>query len=235
MINKPKIIHGGHVYTFGGHHYPSVTTILSRTADPNDNAFLEKWRSNFYDPRFKNADDYTNYTSIRGILVHYNVLNATSGVVLDPSGLPPVSEWWNRREMLIKDIDKSVKLWKDLQLPIKHPITAETAIFHPERRYAGTPDLVACINGEMVVLDIKTSGGIRDKHILQLGAYVQAVNHHKPGSIKRGILVYLHPKFEEAMIHEVEQKDLQDSIEMFNDLLRQFWRIPGIKKEYGLI
>src|SRR4030042_663482 len=106
MTNKPKTVNGGHVYTFHGHNYPSVTTILSKTASKSDTAFLERWRSNFYDPRFKNAEDYVNYTSIRGTFVHYNVLNATSGVILDPSGLPPMSEWWDRKEMLIKDIDK---------------------------------------------------------------------------------------------------------------------------------
>lgn len=231
MVNK----NGGHVYTFHGHHYPSVTTILSRTASPEDNKYLDRWRSNFYDPRFKNADDYTQYTSIRGTLVHYNILNATSGVILDPSDLPPMSGWWERREMLIKDIDKSVRLWNTLKLQIRRPIIAETAIFHPEKRYAGTPDLVADIGGELVVLDLKTSSGIRDKHLLQIGAYAQALNHHKPGAIKTGLLVYLHPKFKEAIVCEISGKELKDQAEMFNDICRKFWKLPGIKKEYGLL
>jgi hypothetical protein len=234
-MTKPQKKNGGHVYQFGGSHFPSVTTILSRTSSPEDNAYLEQWRKTYNDPNFKNAEDYTNYTSIRGTLVHYNVLNETTGVVLDPSGLPPLSEWWDRRTSLIKEIDKSVKLWKDLSLPIRRPITAETAIFHPQKRYAGTPDLIANVGGEMVVLDLKTSSGIRDKHLLQIGAYSQIVNHHHPNTIKRGILVYLHPKFHKAIVCEVEGRDLKDQIEMFNDCLHQFWKIPGVKKEYGLL
>lgn len=235
MANKPQKKNGGHVYTFSGHNYPSVTTILSKTASPDDNSYLEKWRMNYRDPNFKDADDYTNYTSIRGTLVHYNVLNSATGVILDPEGLPPLSEWWDRREMLIRDIDKSVNLWKKLNLKINHPITAETAIYHPEKRYAGTPDLIARLDGELVVLDLKTSSGIRDKHLLQVGAYSQIINHKKPGSITRGILVYLHPKFKDAIVCEIEGKDLREQVEMFNDLLHQFWKIPGVKKEYGLI
>lgn len=235
MSNKPKTVSGGHVYTFSGHKYPSVTTVLSRTTSDSDNAYLEKWRSNYHDPNFKNAEDYVNYTSTRGTLVHYNVLNDVSGTILDPSHLPPLSEWWDKRDMLIKDVEKSKKLWSKLNLDIKHPITAEMAIFHPEKRYAGTPDLVANVRGELVVLDLKTSSGIRDKHLLQVGAYAQILNHHKPGSVKRGMLVYLHPKFGEAVVCEVQGKDLKDQTEMFNDMLHQFWKMPGVKKEFGLL
>lgn len=235
MANKPKTTNGGHVYTFGGHNYPSVTTVLSRTQSKADNAYLAQWRTNYKDKRFKNAEDYTDYTSIRGALVHYNVINHVVGATLDPSDLPAMSRWFHRREMLFNDIDKSVALWKNLKFPLERPIIAETAVFHQEKRYAGTPDLIGKLEGELVVIDLKTSSGVREHHLLQIGAYIQILNRNNPRKIKRGFLVYLHPKFNEAVVCEVAGDDLLARIEEFNMHLEAFWKIPGVKKEYGLL
>jgi len=235
MANKPRNTNGGHVYTFGGHNYPSVTTVLSKTQSKEDNTYLEKWRKTYKDPNFKNAEDYTEYTSIRGVLVHYNILNSVVGVVLDPSELPPISKWWHRREMLIKDIDKSKDLWRDLDLKLKYPLFAETPVYHPEMRYAGTPDLVGKMDNELVLIDLKTSSGIRDHHLIQIGAYAQILNRNNPNKIKTGYLVYLHPKFKKAILCEVSGQDLKDQTEEFNERLSRFWKIPGVKREYGLL
>ena len=235
MSVKPKIIRGGHVYTFGGHNYPSATTVLSRTETPENTAYLDTWKKRFNIKGFKDAEDYRDYTSIRGTFVHYNVINSVAGFTLDASDLPEMSRWHHRHDMLIGDIDRAMGLWKDLGLKLERPIIAETAIYHPERRYAGTPDIVAKLDGEMVLIDLKTSRGVRDKHALQIGAYAQILNRDNPRRIKTAYLIYLHPELKEAIIVEISGGDLTKQIAEFNQYLEKFWKIPGVKKEFGLL
>jgi hypothetical protein len=48
---------------------------------------------------------------------------------------------------------------------IEEPLASETF------KYGGTPDLLAEINGEFILLDFKTGGGIYDSYFCQLAAY----------------------------------------------------------------
>lgn len=222
---------GGHVYTFEGRKYPSVTTILQRT---EDKTWLEQWKGNFYHKEFKNADDYTKYTSIRGTLIHFNILNDVAHTILDPSHLPPMSEWWDRREMLIGEVDHAKMLWAKLGLHIRTPIIIETPFFHAAKGYAGTPDMIARIDGVITVVDLKTSRGLRDKHRVQIGGYAQGINAGLPGFVQAGMLVYLHPAMTSALVCKIPARELLEEIDIFNDHLEDFWAIPGIRKEYGL-
>jgi hypothetical protein len=53
------------------------------------------------------------------------------------------------------------------------PVMIETPMVSEEYRYGGTPDLLAEINGDFVLLDFKTGGGIYDGMFAQLAAYRQ--------------------------------------------------------------
>ena len=230
--------HGYHIYELDGIRYPSVTTILSRTEDPEDKRGIEHWRKNFNMPGFKNADDYVKYTSTRGTLVHYNVLNSVvrklTGIELDRSDLPECSEWYGRKDMISRDIATCRQLFDDIGFKIEFPVSAESASYHTEKRYAGTKDLYAKIDGVKSILDLKTSSGLRDKHIIQVAAYVQTQNYLSPGSVEEGVLVYLHPKMKKALVRVIEGMELTLAIDEFNERLEQFYRLPGVKREYGL-
>jgi hypothetical protein len=229
---------GYHIYEFDGVHYPSVTTILARTEDPDSKRGIENWKRNFYMPGFSGPDDYVRYTSIRGTVVHYNVLNSivreVTGIQLDNSDLPRSSEWWARKDMMAADVAACRKLFDDLDLEIGTPISAESAWYHPTKRYAGTKDLQATINGVKTLLDLKTSSGLRDKHVLQVAAYCQMENAWHEGAIEQGMLVYLHPKMKRALVKIIKGSELDLAIDEFNEKLSEFWRIPSVMMEYGV-
>lgn len=59
--------------------------------------------------------------------------------------------------------------FQDLEL-----IASEVTVFHPEYDYAGTFDLLVRLNGEVWLLDIKTSRNTWDEHWAQLAALAKA-------------------------------------------------------------
>lgn len=231
-------VHGGHVYEFDGIKYPSVTTILSDTADPDETRGLDSWRRNFSMPGFRDAEEYVSYTAVRGTLVHFNVLNSVvkrlTPMSLDSSDLPNTTEWFNRLDRISAEIKHCRKLWEDLALKIELPMSAESAGYHPEMMYAGTKDLHAKIDGVKTILDLKTSSQIRDKHLTQVAAYVQMECYWRPSSVERGMIVSLNPGKKKAMVKIIEGNDLDMYIDDFNERLKAFYKIPSVRKEYGL-
>lgn len=52
----------------------------------------------------------------------------------------------------------------------------EIRLVHPEILYGGTPDAIGEINGEIVLLDWKTSNGLYPDYLIQLAAYTRLIN-----------------------------------------------------------
>jgi len=50
-------------------------------------------------------------------------------------------------------------------------VATEVPMVSQRHRFAGTPDAIGYVNGELTVLDWKTSSGIYDDHLMQCGAY----------------------------------------------------------------
>jgi hypothetical protein len=242
-------VNGGHVYQFEGRRYPSVTTVIHATADPEDKASIENWASTFKMTGFKNAEDYRDYAAMRGALLHYNVLNHVAktmiGTALDQEGLPPLHLWKNRAERLLPEIQSMRTQWIKSGIVIKPPVLIETPTYHPLLNYAGTPDVEGMMRklgvpigqpADMLdtVVDLKTSKSPRDSHRVQVGGYALMRRHWCPDSAKQGLLVYMNPGFKNARIVEIPEKELHEEIEIFKDHLDRFWELPGVKKEYGL-
>ena len=240
----PKTVHGGHIYEYGGVRYPSVTTILSKTTPPEEYQAIESWRRNFYMPGFTNADEYVRYTAIRGTIVHYNVLNSVARkltkIQLDASDIPPYCEWKNRAETLMKEVAHCRQLFDNLDLDISFPFSAESASYHPEKKYAGTKDLHARIGGVKTIADLKTSSRVYEKHLIQGAAYYQTENHWKRGAAEQIMIIVLNPKQTKAIVkivdNEGSDKDwtLDELVEEFNSRLERFWKIPSVRRDYGI-
>jgi hypothetical protein len=182
---------------------------------------------------FKDAEDYVRYTAIRGTFVHFNILNDLSFSPLDPSGLPPTPEWWPRKDTLLPEIEHCRNLWNQSN-PLgtfRGNLIIETPLYHPSKHYAGTPDLIVPEQG--LVIDLKTSSRPKEEHKTQLGAYAQMIEIHKITKIRKAVLVYLNPKMSRTQIVEIGREELNNEIDIFNEKLSEFWRIPGIQMEYG--
>lgn len=59
----------------------------------------------------------------------------------------------------------------------KHEVkfeAAERVLFHPERNYIGTTDVLLSVDGRPAILDFKTGGGVYPEYGIQLAAYAYA-------------------------------------------------------------
>lgn len=126
--------------------YPSVTTIISQQRDKK---------------KFSGSPSATI-----GTITHYHILKRYSEKLLT---LPTESIWNVSRPEIVGRIYRNIKMWNDLNLRID-PIVVETALFYKKPLIAGTLDLLAKINGEYTLCDIKT-GLYYDSHPMQASVY----------------------------------------------------------------
>ncbi len=67
-------------------------------------------------------------------------------------------------------------------------LTSEQKIFSIANNYAGTLDAEAIVNGELSVIDYKTSSGIYDEYFYQTAAYIKAREEEAPKSLLNYLL-----------------------------------------------
>jgi hypothetical protein len=126
--------------------YPSVTTVISQSKEKK---------------KFSGSPSATI-----GTITHYHILKRYSKNLLS---LPTESIWNVPRPEIIGRIYRNIKMWNDLNLRID-PIAVETALFCNNPLVAGTLDLLANINGEYTLCDIKT-GLYYNSHPIQASVY----------------------------------------------------------------
>lgn len=112
------------------------------------------------------------------------------------------------------------------------PIAMEERIWSADfGGYAGTFDLVAIVNSQLRIIDIKTSKAIYPEYPLQAAAYAHAYSEKNPGAILDGIAILRLDKedgyFELA---EYGPEETADYLEEFG-LLCQIWHINYDRKE----
>jgi len=143
-------------YTIDGIWYPRVTKIVSIKSKPALMRFYGEAQS------YKAAQDITTKSAEEGTLVH----EAAEAILLGQN--PDVSP-------TIEPSISAFRKFLDAKNVQSSPEWVERRIFHPDKRYAGTIDALALIDGKFGVLDIKTSQGIYRDYNLQTAAYVEAL------------------------------------------------------------
>lgn len=167
-------------HTADGTKVPSVTTVIAKF---KSSEALIAWanREGLAGRDFRTARDDAAST---GTLIHAMVdahVNKESFAVDDQTYteeqydtarqcLEPFTEWWDKVGGRVVLTEK--------------PLVSE------EFRYGGTPDCIGYANGELCVIDWKTSKGIYPDHIVQVAAYRQLWNEgrveHDPQLAGRG-------------------------------------------------
>jgi hypothetical protein len=157
--------------------YPSVTMILSFF--PKDK-FFESWLKDVG----WNSEIIAQRAAWEGTQVHSAVERMLVKKVplqwIDEEGVAqyPLEVW----KMILRFAD----FWNTYKPEL---VACECHIFSEEHQYAGTIDLVVKINGELWLLDIKTSNSLHDSFDAQLSAYVKAWNElHEDKIIRTGII-----------------------------------------------
>ena len=164
-------------YQVGEEFYPSVTTVLS--AYPKGYGF-ENWLKTVG----SEADRIVKEAADLGSNVH----NAIEQILLgrqitwihEGKQLFTLEEW----QMICRFMD----FYNDY---IKEgaQVATETQLFSKKLKLGGTCDMVATINGEVWLIDFKTSNGLYKTNEMQLAAYKEMWDEHNTPKIDRyGIL-----------------------------------------------
>lgn len=74
------------------------------------------------------------------------------------------------------DIIQSFLDWRD-SLESFEPITWDLTLFSDQLNYAGSTDLIAYVNGELTLIDFKTSQEVWTEYELQISAYAYAIQN----------------------------------------------------------
>ena len=239
----------GRFYHIEDRDLPSVTTILGAIAKPA----LVKWAENtakaatmdaaadlYYDlSKIQGAVTMPRHTYLRTLdrrigqikqteretqkaleigsqthaLIEWSLKRALGRVATRPATTPP-AEW---AFMAYEDWAKSV----DLQ-----PIFVEQTVWSLEHGYAGTLDLLARVNGEVTLIDFKTSKAIYAEYDLQSAAYQHALEEMGHSLPPGGGLIVRLPKVESDPQFEVKAcRPVTELLPVFLSVLQvwQWW------------
>ena len=145
------------LYRYNEETYPSVTTVLEVIAAPE----LLDWILHVGKEK---SEQIKNAAADFGSAVHGAIEAVAMGQ--EPYYAGPYKE---RLELAVRNYFK----WSDQN--IEKYVTFEKAVYHTELKYAGTLDSIAYLkNGDLVIIDFKTSKKVWGKFYLQLAAYLNA-------------------------------------------------------------
>lgn len=150
-----------------GNYVPSVTTILG--CYPKNSFFYEWLKS-----KGEEADKIRDDAAYSGSIVHNLTESYDKGEVVSLLG--------SKGEIKFSSLEwRMLERYVDFTKTFKPEYESiEESFVNEKLGYAGTVDRVAIINGERILLDIKTSNNIHDTHFIQLAAYVNLYNQIYP-------------------------------------------------------
>ena len=156
--------------------YPSVTYVLSHFPKGK---FFEDWLKDVG----HNSKHVVEKASREGTQVHEAIENYLEG-----KEITWIDDYGNAKYSLEvwKMILSFTEFWAEHKPEL---ISSEEHLFSDTLKIAGTADLVVKIDGEIWMLDIKTSNSLHETYNLQLACYTQAWNECFDTPIqRRGIL-----------------------------------------------
>ena len=155
-------------YTIDGIWYPRVTKIIGIKAKP---ALLRYYADA---PSYKEAQASTQKSAEEGTLVHEMVQKSMIGESPTvPAEVKPA-------------VEAAMRFIETRNIQVD-PEFIEKRIIHYDKRYAGTIDALALIDGKLGVMDIKTSQAIYRDYNLQTAAYMEPLERDVKGLQTRWI------------------------------------------------
>ena len=167
------------VYQRGeGIYYPSVTTILQYMPK---NKFFETWIKDVG----HNADIIMRRAGKEGTQVHEAI-----EILLSGEELNWIDDFGNAKynEKVWEMINKFVEFWSTCKPEL---ISTEEFVFSDKHKFAGTADLVCKIDGEVWLVDFKTSNSLHKSYDLQLASYATALKECRGINIERTGILWL--------------------------------------------
>jgi len=195
--------------------FPSVTSIIHEMLSEPDE--LKAWR--ITTPNWKSLLKRYKY---EGEFIHYRVLNRYAIRTLEP---PEIDPSLLDDEEFITAVETGELMWDELELNI-NPIMVEEVLINRKHRYAGRVDMIAEIDGQTVVIDLKRHfEPARKQFLLQIGAYAHAYGLDE---VDKGMVVSLCPDRDrnpnlEAKVVEINKEELSWFASEFLTLVREFY------------
>lgn len=159
-------------------YYPSVTTVLGYMPK---NKFFEGWLKDVG----HNADIILERASKEGTQVHNAAEDLMEGKEihwLDDYGNTKYSfKVW---QMILK----FAEFWGTYKPKL---VKAEGLVYSKEYKYAGRYDIIAELDNELWLLDIKTSNTLNRSYDLQIAAYIKAIKEMHNIDIQRAGIIWL--------------------------------------------
>ena len=177
-----------HYATPSGQLVPSVTTILSATADAEASEALENWRNAV---GHKRAAEVTTEAGNRGTRMHAYLEHWVKTGELKVPGSNPYAKQSNKMAQIIieQGLQHATEFWG-----------SETALYF-HGLYAGTTDLVGCWRGKPAIMDFKQSNKPKttervEGYFYQLAAYANAHNEMFGTDIRTGVILMCSKDYE---------------------------------------
>lgn len=157
-----------------GTRVPGTTTVLGRF---KDSGALIRWAwkrgKDFPDEDlYASRDDAANI----GTAAHAMVEERING--FDPENAPALLALDGRGRERARNAFLMYEAWASMSnLEI---VEQEMQLVSETYRYGGTPDAIGMVNGELCLVDWKTSNGVYSDYLLQLAAYKQLWEENRP-------------------------------------------------------
>jgi hypothetical protein len=159
------------VYRVNGVRVPSVTTVIGQNLGWSKDALL--WWANQEGLQGRNHRETSNKAADAGTLGHGMVEREVKN--LEPIDLGPYSE-----DLRSKAV-RAYMAWGKWRDSVDfHLLASEISLVSRSWGYGGTLDIVAMVQGQRALVDLKTGNGVYADHIIQLSAYQQLWSETHP-------------------------------------------------------
>ncbi|XP_053978369.1 uncharacterized protein LOC128876218 [Hylaeus volcanicus] len=200
----------------GGTHIPSVTHILRETMSAQSKRALEIWKENMIKKLGQEQFDiFCKELLVNGKLFHTCVENTLLQKEIEiPLKVEPT---YNSVKSVLNDVQTVKNL--------------EAYVMHPNLRYKGVVDCIACYRDKVCVIDWKQSEKRKSTLAstydapVQLAAYVGALNasDNYPFMIDMGVVVIAYTNGDPATVHVLENDVLEKSWKDWLKRLQQYY------------
>uniref|UniRef100_A0A2R5LJQ1 Mitochondrial genome maintenance exonuclease 1 n=1 Tax=Ornithodoros turicata TaxID=34597 RepID=A0A2R5LJQ1_9ACAR len=210
-------------FPFTSRKYPSVTTILKETMDEISKQRLEKWKQAMIaELGEKGFEKYQELLLTRGRTLHQNICDFLRGQPVGELDITPDNQGhWESLQSLLPQIQNVRFL--------------ETFVSHPHLQYQGIVDCVAVYEGELILIDWKTSKKTKSRlsqtydNPLQVAAYVGALNYddNYDVQVKSAAIVVAYEDGQPCDVHRMGPTTCETNWHRWLKRIRVYWQSLG--------
>lgn len=201
---------GYHLYSSEGKSYPSVTTILSAISY---NKYIVRW-ANSLGFKHKNYEEELDRTAVEGTFMH-----EMNQAFVDPEKASPPIISEPLVQYYVRQRAQAFQLKMKLHEGHWSTIFTEMPMVSHTYEMGGTMDWMALWYDRLTLFDYKSSSGLRQKHLYQLGGYDLLLQDNGIKVDQMGIILC---KRDNCIIHLFERDVIERCSEIFLEIKKYY-------------